>query len=215
MKFQKIIIIDTGIGNLYSISCALQYCKRGDVSIAESEKDIAMADKLILPGVGAFEDGMKGLRNRGLIPAIIRHIQTGAPCLGICLGMQLLAGMSEEFGIHEGLNLIPGKVVGIPSDKSNNEKRKIPFIGWASLKEPEQGLWDGTPLRGLKIQDSLYFVHSYCFKPESKNSILATYDYDGEEIIAAIRSKNLYGFQFHPEKSGQVGISLLEKFLDL
>ncbi|MCS3765320.1 glutamine amidotransferase [Bradyrhizobium centrosematis] len=169
------------------------------------------ADRLILPGVGAFADGMRGLRERGLIEPIHRFVKSGRPFLGICLGMQMLASTSEEFGFHEGLNLIPGRVVPIaPRDRAGRLQR-IPHIGWAELQSVRD--WDGTILAGISEGTSVYLVHSFQFEPDEDNDRLADCLYGGHRIAAALRSKNITACQFHPEKSGEAGLRIIEGFL--
>lgn len=213
MKAQKVVVVDYGLGNLYSVQRALEFCGVRNILFSNVVQDVMTADKLILPGVGAFEDGIKGLKEKNLIDPIINYANSGKSLLGICLGMQLLSSYSEEFGIHKGLNLIPGRVVPIPKEHEAGFKRKIPFIGWASLDEPQVGDWSDTPLDALNLNDSVYLVHSYYVKTDDHRNILATYNYKGFQVTAAIRSQNVYGFQFHPEKSGPCGLALLQKFL--
>lgn len=216
MKKEKIVVVDYGLGNLYSVQRALEHCGATDVCISSAIDDVINADKLILPGVGAFEDGVRGLNKHGLIEPIKSHALNNKPMLGICLGMQLLATSSEEFGTHFGLDLIPGKVVPIPTECADGNRRKVPFIGWANI--PVSGSYgddDNIILNELSKKQSVYLVHSYYFRPDNDNNIVATYDYQGAIITSVIRSNNIYGFQFHPEKSGEVGLGLLRAFLAL
>lgn len=209
----KVTVIDYGSGNLYSVQRALEFCGARNIVISSQESDINDADRLILPGVGAFENGMNGLRSRGLIEPIIRYANQGKPLLGICLGMQMLASSSNEFGVHEGLNLIPGQVVPIPAEGKNGVTHKIPFIGWTSLDAGNEVNYKNSVLSDATQKDAVYMVHSYYMLPENEGSALATYDYDGISITAAVQSRNIIGLQFHPEKSGKVGLSILKKFI--
>lgn len=215
MKKEKIVIVDYGLGNLYSVQRALEHCGVTDVCISSAIDDVISADRLILPGVGAFADGVRGLNDLGLIEPIKSHALNNKPMLGICLGMQLLATTSEEFGLHLGLDLIPGKVVPIPTECAEGIRRKVPFIGWASLSASEQGEKDNILINELSKNKSVYLVHSYYFSPDNDANLVATYGYQGANITAVIRSNSIYGFQFHPEKSGDVGLGLLRAFLQL
>jgi glutamine amidotransferase len=215
MKKEKIVVVDYGLGNLFSVQRALEHCGASNVCISSAIEDIDSADRLILPGVGAFEDGARGLNELGLIEPITKHALSKKPMLGICLGMQLLATTSEEFGSHLGLNLIPGKVVSIPAEYSEGCKRKVPFIGWAKLKVLQVDLPENILLNELSKDQSVYLVHSYYYSPDNSENLVATYDYMGEKITAVVRSNNIYGFQFHPEKSGEVGLGLLRAFLQV
>lgn len=215
MKIENVIIVDYGIGNLYSVQRALEFCGATQVRIASCANEILCADKLVIPGVGAFADGMKGLKERNLISPIMKHASNGKAVLGICLGMQLLATVSEEFGLHEGLNLIPGSVKSIPKSTDGILNRRIPFIGWESLTENFPGAWENSIFHGLDNKESFYLVHSYEFIPENNEATLANYDYFGYKVTAAVRKDNIYGVQFHPEKSSKSGLKLLKNFLNL
>lgn len=215
MRHEKIVVVDYGLGNLYSVQRALEHCGATNVCVSSAIDDVISADKLILPGVGAFEDGIRGLNNLGLTEPIKSHARQNKPILGICLGMQLLATTSDEFGTHHGLNLIPGKVIPIPTECTTGIRRKVPFIGWASLAVLDRNGTANTVLDELGKEQSVYLVHSYYFSPDQDINLVATYDYQGIKVTAAIRSNNIYGFQFHPEKSGVVGLGLLRSFLHL
>ncbi|WP_341714986.1 imidazole glycerol phosphate synthase subunit HisH [Limnobacter sp.] len=214
MKLQKIAIVDYGVGNLYSVQRALEHSGATEVCITSSPNEILDSDKLILPGVGAFCDGMNGLESRNLTDPIIEFANSGKPLLGICLGMQLLATSSEEFGSHNGLGLIPGKVVPIPSESDDGNLRKIPHIGWASLEPPHRDAWLHPIIDSLSREDSVYLVHSFHMQPTDHANLLATYEYRGYQITAAVISNNIFGYQFHPEKSGPVGLRLIKNFLN-
>lgn len=215
MKNEKIVVVDYGLGNLFSVQRALEQCGAANVCISSAIDDVIDADRLILPGVGAFEDGIRGLDKLGLIEPIKCHALNKKPLLGICLGMQLLATTSEEFGSYLGLNLIPGRVVPIPIEFCGEKKRKVPFIGWAKLSTLGQGETEDSIVKELSKNQSVYLVHSYFYSPDDSENIVATYDYLGAKITAVIQSNNIYGFQFHPEKSGEVGLGLLDAFLKL
>ncbi len=213
MKNIGVTIVDYGVGNLYSVQRALEVCGASDICISSDPAEILIADRVVLPGVGAFADGMRGLRERGLDSAIREFAKSGRPLMGICLGMQLFATKSDEFGEHTGLDLIPGKVNAIPPKGVEGEHLKIPNVGWSTLDQPAHICWEKTVLRALTREQSVYLVHSFHFKPDSQNNVLATYQYGGNNITAAIVEGNIIGLQFHPEKSGEVGLTILSQYL--
>ncbi|MDP5275818.1 imidazole glycerol phosphate synthase subunit HisH [Chengkuizengella axinellae] len=196
-----IAIIDYGIGNLHSVSKAIERLGY-ETCVTSSEKEILAADGAILPGVGAFGDAMKHLRETGLQEVVYKFVDTGKPLLGICLGMQLLFSSSEEYGEHKGLDLLPGHVVRFQGDY------KIPHMGWNRLdvKQPTHLLFEGIE------SGYVYFVHSFHVKLDDPANLLATTDYY-QEVTAVVGKDNVFGMQFHPEKSSDVGISLLSNFL--
>ena len=208
----SVSIIDYGSGNLFSVQRALEYCG-ATVRVAHTADDILAADRLILPGVGAFSDGMQGLRERGLVEALRQYAASGRPLLGICLGMQMLASVSDEFGEHTGLDLIPGRVVPIPDKSIDGPRIKIPHIGWSALTPTPMADWAKTPLEDTTPGTAVYLVHSYHVVPYDLTHLLAGCEYGGHRITAAIRSGNIFGFQFHPEKSGPEGLRMLAAFL--
>ncbi len=200
-----IAIIDYGVGNLFSLTCSLNSIGAETV-ITSDPQAIRKADKLLLPGVGAFEDAIAKLRASGLDQIIAREVKNGKPILGICLGMQMLFEKSYEYGVHKGLGLLKGSVV--PMAGKIPETLKIPHIGWNALSiKKEHKL-----LRYIKDGDFVYFVHSY-YATDCEESLLATAEY-GAEITAAVALDNVMGCQFHPEKSGNVGLSILRAFCE-
>jgi glutamine amidotransferase len=208
-----VTVIDYGRGNLLSVSRALEYCG-ATVRFAKTEDEVKKAGHLILPGVGAFSDAMKRLKGQGLIESLKNHGASGRPLLGICLGMQIMLDTGEEFGQHTGLGLIPGRVTKIPKTNSNGIPHKIPHIGWNELHTVNnQHSWSETILRSTNPQSAAYFVHSFNCEPKFKNNCIAGCDYNGLTITAAISDGNIYGCQFHPEKSGPVGLEILNQFL--
>ena len=196
-------LIDYGVGNLYSVAKALAYVG-GDVKITSAAADIERADKLILPGVGAFGDCMKNLAATGLIPTIVREVAAGKPILGICVGLQILFAGSEESPNVDGLKIFGGHVRRICADGL-----KIPHMGWNSIH-----FGDSKLFAGLSGAPYFYFVHSYCAVPDDKKIIAATTTY-GESVTAALERGNIFATQFHPEKSGDVGLRVLKNFLDV
>lgn len=210
-----VTIIDYGIGNLLSVARAFEHCGAAPV-LATDPDSIRDAERLVLPGVGAFADGMQGLRDRGLIGPIREFAASGRPFLGICLGMQMMLDAGEEFGLHEGLGLIPGRVVAIPSTTSDGRPHKIPHIGWGTLELPDpETSWGNTILDGIAPGAAAYFVHSFTAFPSDPGHRLADCRYNGRLISAVVRSGSLYGCQFHPEKSGEVGLAIIRNFIRL
>lgn len=203
-----IAIIDYGVGNLFSLRSSLKYIGQ-DAVITSDEAKIKSCDKMLLPGVGAFADAAAMLRNTGLDILVIREAQQGKPLLGVCLGMQMLFEKSFEFGQHSGLGLLRGTVAPIrprvPADC------KIPHIGWNALRFPK-GI--RSPLfKYIKEGDHVYFVHSF-HAEQCADSIIATAEY-GAELTAAVGRDNIFGTQFHPEKSGEVGLNILRAFAEV
>lgn len=208
-----ITVIDYGVGNLYNVRRAVEVCGGKNIRISDQSQDLQEADRIILPGVGAFKDGMQGLHDRDLIKPLLDAAMSGKAILGICLGMQLLATSSEEFGFHEGLSLIPGKVRLIPKISADGKPIKIPFTGWSPLTINNHKASNETCLKNSNGQ-AVYLVHSYQFIPENPANILATYELGGQQITAAIHNRNITGVQFHPEKSASHGLSIIKKFID-
>lgn len=212
MQIPRVTVIDYGIGNLLSVCRAFEHCG-AEVLLADSPSDVESAERLVLPGVGAFTDGMAGLSTGGFIGPIRKYVKTGRPFLGICLGMQMMLETSEEFGVHEGLGLIPGNVVAIPCTGSNGKSHKIPHIGWNALLPPTPVAdWKETILAGITPGIAVYFVHSFAAVPSNPAHRLADCDYNGRVISAAVKCGNLYGCQFHPEKSGEAGLRIINNF---
>lgn len=196
-----IAIIDYGVGNLFSLKSSLEYLGL-EAKITADEQEIRSADKIILPGVGAFGDAIKKLESTNLIPVIKEEIKK-KPLLGICLGMQLLLDKSYEFGEYNGLGLIPGEVVPFDIPK----EYKVPHMGWNSLDITQK---DCALLKNTKDGEYVYYVHSYYAKTEPKY-IAATSNYC-IDVPGVIFNGNVYGAQFHPEKSGEVGLKILKAF---
>lgn len=212
----QVVVVDYGIGNVYSVCNAL--AKIGAEPVLTSDHTTIMhASRVILPGVGAFARAMEALEERGLDSIIHEFVKSEKPFLGICIGMQILMDRSTEFGDFPGLGIVPGTVCRIDSGQSQGIRRRVPHIGWSSLDISEPaGSWASTPLRDLEAgKDAVYFVHSYHCVPESNEDRLAIADYDGLPITAAIRHRNVFGVQFHPERSSRVGSKVLEAFLEL
>ena len=202
-----IAIVDYGVGNLFSLRASFAAIG-AEVTVSSDEKVIRAAEKIILPGVGAFEDAAKKLRESGLGKVVCDEAAKGKPILGICLGMQMLFEKSFEYGEHEGLGLIRGNVRPI-ADVIPKEL-KIPHIGWNALTFKGEK----SPIfKYLNEGDCVYFVHSY-YAADCEDSVIATAEY-GAELTAAVSDGNVFGCQFHPEKSGDVGLSILRAFVEL
>ena len=201
-----IAIIDYGVGNLFSLSCSLK-AVGADVIITGSKEDLIKADKLILPGVGAFEDAAKKLFSSGLADVVVEQVNQGKPLMGICLGMQMLFEKSFEYGEHKGLGLIMGNVVSM--EGRIPQELNIPHIGWNALSFKKK-----SPLfKYINEGDCVYFVHSY-YACDCDESVSATAEY-GSEITACVEKGNVFGCQFHPEKSGDVGLKILKAFCEM
>lgn len=208
----QVTVIDYGVGNLYSVSRGIERVG----ATAQLTADAAMveaAQLLILPGVGAFAHGMAELERRALVEPIRRYAASGRPFLGICLGMQLMFEVSEEFGEHRGLGLLPGRVRAIPTNGTDGAPHKIPHIGWNRIIRPGAApAWAGTVLAGISEESAMYFVHSFTAHPDTSDRI-ADADYDGCTISAVAGRGRLFGCQFHPEKSGETGLAILANFV--
>lgn len=202
-----IAIVDYGVGNLFSLKCSFTEIG-SDIIVTQNPDEIKKADKILLPGVGAFGDAADKLKRSGLGNVLLEESKKGKPLLGICLGMQLLFEKSYEYGEHEGLGLIKGEIRPIREVISNN--LKIPHIGWNALNFKDKV----SPIyKNIKNGDFVYFVHSF-YGANCEDSVTATCEY-GTELTASVQNKNVFGCQFHPEKSGNVGLNILRGFCDL
>lgn len=209
----EVAVIDYGVGNLLSVSRAVVHCG-AKATVTADPATILAADRVILPGVGAFANGMAALCANGLDAVVHRVAAAGTPLLGICLGMQMLMASSDEFGATSGLGLIPGRVVQIPGHDTSDEPHKIPHIGWNALVHPPGGgSWDGGLLDGIAPGEAVYFVHSFMAQPVDPAHRLADCLYGGIAVSAAVQHGRVMGCQFHPEKSGEVGLRVLANFL--
>ena len=203
-----IVIVDYGVGNLFSLASSLSAIG-AETIISSKAEDIISADKIILPGVGAFGDAIQKLNDTGLVPTILSEVKKGKPLLGICLGMQLLFEKSYEYGEHQGLGLIKGEVKDLKEDLvANGFDYKVPEMGWNALK-----FHNPSPLfKYIKEGDFVYFVHSY-HAVGCEQSLTASTEY-GVRVTAAVQNGNVFGAQFHPEKSGEVGLNILRAFCE-
>lgn len=213
---KPVTVIDYGIGNLLNVVRALRYCG-AEVTVVDHASQVAvMPDRLVLPGVGAFADGMTELKNRGFDEVVKRYAQTERPFLGVCVGAQMLFDVGEEFGEHAGLGLIPGRVMPVAAVGMDNKQHRIPHIGWSALALPAyRTSWDKTVLTQVSPGEPMYFVHSFAPVPENEEHRLADTFYDGVRICAAVARGSIYGCQFHPERSATHGLTILSSFLAL
>lgn len=213
MSVTRVTVVDYGVGNLLSVQRGLERCG-AEVCVSSNRDEILASNKVILPGVGAFADGMDSLDRLGLIEILQALGEKATPLLGICLGMQLLLDASDEFGFTKGLGLIPGKVVSIPCLTTEGSAQKIPHIGWNELIPTTPNGWRETILEKNCVGDSAYFVHSFMAVPDYHSSRIADCMYGGHRIAAVISRGNIIGCQFHPEKSGSVGLRVLQSFIE-
>ena len=216
MKTPRVAIVDYDIGNLFSVKNACEAVGMNAIITNETSK-IRSADALLLPGVGAFGHAIDNLRNLGLDQEIKNFVKTGKYLMGICLGMQLLMSKSEEFGEQTGLNIIGGTCKRFPNSNSRFSKIKVPQITWNSIQTPNNAsvFSGGHPLNDIKNKEFMYFVHSYYVIPVSSENILSSTEYYGIEYCSSLIHENVFAFQFHPEKSGQKGISIYNNFKKL
>ena len=202
-----IAIVDYGVGNLFSLSSSLKSIG-ADTIVTSDKQKILDSSKIILPGVGAFSDAQEKLKQSGLFELIINEAKKGKQLLGICLGMQMLFEKSFEYGEYDGLGLIKGNIV--PLEGKISPELKIPHIGWNSLDYKKE---DSELFKYINNGDFVYFVHSY-FAADCKESVIATAEY-GIDVTAAVQNENVFGCQFHPEKSGDVGLNILKAFCEM
>jgi glutamine amidotransferase len=209
---KNVVIVDYGLGNLFSIQQACKYLGYS-TTLSTNPEIILGASNLILPGVGSFEVAMRQLNNHDLVKTLQDFVKTGKPIMGVCLGMQLLFNESYEFGKHNGLGFIEGSVIKFP-EKVNEQNIRIPHIGWNKIYNGNLE-WSSTPLNSTKNESLMYFVHSYYVKPVLNENILTYSNYDGFEFCSSVKKDNIFGFQFHPEKSGKEGLLIYDNFLKL
>lgn len=215
----RVAIIDYGLGNLFSLARACEHVGMAP-TVTSDPKQMAIADAIILPGVGAFGDAMKSLRSLDLVQVLRDFASNGKPLVGICLGMQLLLSESDEFGTHQGLGIIEGTVRsfhsknGLQTRESLGRVAKIPEVGWNRVytpadREAPANSWAASGVfAGLSNGFFMYFVHSYIAKPADPNIVIGRSNYGGVEYCSALQAGNVTGFQFHPERSGEAGLQI-------
>ncbi len=209
-----VAIVDFGMGNLFSVQKALEAVGL-DTAITNDPNEVRAARAVVLPGMGAFGDAMEELRAHGLVEPLQELVKNGKAFLGVCLGLQLMLEESLEFGRHEGLAMIEGTVVRFEKPVESGLELKVPQVGWNAIHIPEGASsdhWNGSPLEGLPSGVRGYFVHSYYAKPRDPAVILGASRYGHIEFPAALRKGNLFGCQFHPEKSGPRGLDIYRNF---
>ena len=213
MSVPEVVVIDYGVGNLLSVQRGLEHCG-ARVTLTANPTEILAAKRVVLPGVGAFGNAMEALETLNLVAVIRELAHRNTPLLGICLGMQLLLDQSEEFGVTAGLGLIPGCVIPVPTETLIGESQKVPHIGWSALQSSGgSGSWDCTILKDSRPGESAYFVHSFMAVPNNPAHRIADCVYGGHLLAATIGRDRITGCQFHPEKSGEMGLKILHQFI--
>lgn len=216
MASLSVLIVDYGVGNLFNVARAFRALGAEPI-ISNDIQKIRTAQRILLPGVGAFAAGMEGLRAHGLVD-VLKEIASGGsvPFLGICLGMQLLMDSSEENGEWQGLGILPGRVKRFSPPGSATEHFKVPQIGWNTLETPRTNrMWEKTILHAIPSASSVYFVHSYYVLPQRREDTLAETEYGNERFCSVIQHGAISGCQFHPERSGETGLAILKNFIEL
>ena len=209
-----IAIVDYGMGNLFSVQQACEYAGFKAV-ITHDRKQILEAAGIILPGVGAFGDAMANLKKLDLIVALRDYVTMGRPLMGICMGMQLLMGHSEEFGFHEGLGIIEGAVVRFPDQDNYGQILKVPQVGWNRIFIPDgknENFWAASPLNDIANGEFMYFVHSFYVKPVAADVALSVSTYKGVTYCSALQKEGIFATQFHPERSAQNGLQIYKNW---
>lgn len=211
---RSVTLLDYGMCNMLNVARAFERAG-ADLKVTEDAKDVAQAERLVVPGVGAFADSMVEVMRRGHGDAIRAFAASGRPLMGICVGMQILFEGSEEFGDSPGLGIIAGRVSAVPANTTTGAKQRVPHIGWNELLVPETGRsWQDTIMQPFTGRaPAVYFVHSFAPKPADPNDRLADCDYGGHRLCAAIKRDNITAMQFHPERSGDIGLALLGSFI--
>jgi glutamine amidotransferase len=206
-------IVDYGMGNLFSVDRACRHVGL-DSFITSRASEVASADAVILPGVGAFGDAMDALRRLDLVGPLRDAAAADRPFMGICLGLQMLLSESQEFGTHRGLDIVPGEVVRFDGPREGDRALKVPQVGWNQVVPTKNAGWLETPLASLTPGEFMYFVHSFYVKPANLNEVLAVTSYGQIEFCSALRRGNLFACQFHPERSGPAGLAIYRGFAE-
>lgn len=217
-KFLEVAIVDFGMGNLFSVKHACHSVGL-NAAITASKKDILAARAVILPGVGAFSNAVKNLKKLDLFPVLREVAASSTPLMGICLGMHLFMSESYEFGIHKGLDIIPGSVIRFNDNNNQSERIKVPHVGWNHVKkvkyDNEKGTLRGGLLRGIEDGAFMYFVHSFYTVLEDSKLILSRTKYGGVNFCSSFKSQNIFACQFHPERSGPQGLKIYENLASI
>jgi glutamine amidotransferase len=206
----RMAIVDYGMGNLFSVRHAFAAVGQ-DAEITASPADVAAADAIVIPGVGAFGVAMDVLTRTGLADAIMDRSSRGAPIVGICLGMQLMMSVSAEFGSHTGLGIVQGETVSLKDVAGIDPSARVPHVGWTDVHPARP--WDGTPLSTTEPDSPMYFVHSYCVRPSDAAVSLAWSEYAGATFCSSLVTDQVFGCQFHPERSAAEGIEIYRRIV--
>ena len=207
----SIAVIDYNLGNVRSISEAFKN-QNANIILTRNKDEILKSEGVVIPGVGSFSQGMKNLVNFDLVDVLKECTTLEKPLLGICLGMQLLFEESEEFGKTNGLGLISGKIIELPTKDNLNEK--LPHVSWNEIKI-DKASWDNTILSDIQEGSDMYFVHSFVAKPKDPNNVLSLTEYSKYLFCSSVKKGNIYGCQFHPEKSGLLGLKIINNFINI
>jgi glutamine amidotransferase len=212
---KNVTVVDYGLGNIFSLVQALEHLG-SKVHLTCNPEDIIKAECVILPGVGAFENGIRGLSKHRLVQAIKDYAKSNKPMMGICLGMQMLFSKSYEFGEHQGLGIIEGTIESIESHLDTSQSLKVPHIGWNKLQQDDKEQdWANSIMKYIEPESFFYHVHSFMAVPKNPQDVLAKVTYGNVIIPAVVKRSNIYGCQFHPEKSGTAGLKMLRGFLEI
>ena len=211
MKMIDVAIIDFGMGNLFSVKNACEYVGL-DAHITQDPKVVQSATGVLLPGVGAFGDAIRVLEKCGMIEAILKSIDQGKPFMGICLGLQLLFEESEEFGHHQGLGILKGTVCKFDKPREGSRQLKIPQVQWNKIEPVSSNNWESTPLSGVPFNSYMYFIHSYRVIPSQPDSVLSETEYGNIRFCSSVQKGSLFACQFHPERSGTLGLQIYKSF---
>lgn len=211
-KMPRVAIVDYGMGNLFSVRQAFAAVGQ-DAEITESRATLATCDAIVIPGVGAFGIAMEVLERSGLADTIKERVQRGTPLVGICLGLQLMMSSSTEFGLHPGLGILDGDTAALRESPEIGEGARIPHVGWSAVEPTRPNAWQGTPLAGLEPGREMYFVHSYYVRPNDSDVALSTSSYFGKTFCSSVAKGNVFGCQFHPERSGPDGLEIYRRLV--
>lgn len=208
----SIAIVDYGMGNLFSVHQAFAAVGQ-PAEITASPNRLAGADAIVIPGVGAFGVAMNVLERTGMADVIKDRVSRGTPLVGICLGLQLMMTSSTEFGQHAGLGLVAGDTAALRESQELPKRARIPHVGWSAIEATQPRQWEGTPLGDLESGQAMYFVHSFYVRPDDPSLMLSTSEYMGKTFCSSVAKDNLFGCQFHPERSGPDGLAIYRRIV--